>query len=76
MWDITPPAPGNQDIQQRIQDLPKRRMRHPTTALGRCRGKDILEQTPLEITQPFKSTAMLSSYLQIGQYSTKIELVG
>src|SRR5262245_305324 len=45
--DITPPTPCNQDIQQRVQYLPKRRMRHPTTALGRCRGKDIFEQAPL-----------------------------
>src|SRR5919199_3187681 len=53
--DITPPAASNQDIQQGIQHFPKRRMRHATTALGRCRGKDILEQTPFSITQPFKA---------------------
>src|SRR5512133_725520 len=45
--DITPPTAGNQDIQQSIHYFPKRRMWHPTTALWRCRGKDILEQTPL-----------------------------
>src|SRR5919108_1545271 len=60
--DITPPAAGNQNIQQRIQHFPKRCMRHPTTALGRCRGKDILEQAPLQLTHAFKSpchTALL-----------------
>src|SRR5215468_220070 len=45
--DITPPATGNQDIQQRIQYLPKRRMRHPAATLLRCGGKDILKQAPL-----------------------------
>jgi len=44
--DLTPPTAGNQDIQQGIQYVPKRRMRHPTTAFGRCQGKDILEQPP------------------------------
>src|SRR5918912_2744734 len=48
--DITPPAPGNQDIQQRVQYLPKRRMRHATTALGWYRGKNIREQAPFSIT--------------------------
>jgi hypothetical protein len=47
MWDITPPAPGHQDIQQRIQDFPKWRMRHATPALGWYWGKDILKQAPL-----------------------------
>jgi hypothetical protein len=41
--DITPPTAGHQDLQQCMQYLPKRRMRHPTTALWRCRGQDILE---------------------------------
>jgi len=62
--DITPPAPCNQDIQQRMQYLPKGRMRHPTTALERCQGKDILEQAPLSITHALKSschTALLHS---------------
>src|SRR5919197_5229402 len=62
--DITPPPAGNQDIKQRIQDFPKRCMRHPTTALGWCRGKDIREQTPLSITHAIKSschTALLHS---------------
>src|ERR687885_1075866 len=54
--DITPPAASNQDIQQGVQYLPKRCMRHPTTALGWCRGKDILEQTPLQITHAFKAS--------------------
>src|SRR5262249_12333867 len=44
--DVTPATTGNQNIQQRIQYLPKRRMRHPPTALERCWGKDILEQAP------------------------------
>jgi hypothetical protein len=47
LGDITPPAAGHQDIQQGIQDFPKWRMWHPTTALWRGWGKDILEQTPL-----------------------------
>src|SRR4029434_215248 len=47
LGDVTPPAPGNQHIQQRIQDLPKRRMRHPATTLGWCWGKDTLKQAPL-----------------------------
>ena len=55
LGDITPPAAGNQDIQQGIPNVPKRSLRHPTTALWRCRGKDILEQAPLSITQTFKS---------------------
>src|SRR5919206_2510696 len=62
--DITPPAPRNQDIQQGIQDLPKRRMWHSTTTFGRCRRKDIFEQTPLSITHAFKAschTALLHS---------------
>src|ERR687886_1620228 len=62
--DITPPAPGNQDIQQRIQYLPKRRMRHPAATLLRCGGKDVREQAPLSITHAFKSschTALLRS---------------
>src|SRR5919202_5370438 len=49
MGDITPPAAGNQDIQQCIQYFPKRRMWHPTATLLRGGGKDILEQAPLEI---------------------------
>jgi len=47
MGDITPPAAGHQDIQQRIQYLPKRRMWHPTATLLRGGGQDILEQAPL-----------------------------
>src|ERR671933_2862951 len=54
--DITPPAPGNQDIQQRVQYLPKRRMRHATTALGWDRGKNIREPAPFSITQPFTAS--------------------
>jgi len=60
--DITPPAPGNQDIQQRVQYFPKRRMRHATTTLGRCRGKDICKQAPFSITHAFKSACHESSY--------------
>ena len=45
--DITPAAASNQDIEQRIHDLPKRRMRHPTATLLGCGGKDNLEQAPL-----------------------------
>src|SRR5919198_1562201 len=62
--DITPPAAGKQDIEQRLQDFPKRCRRHPTTALGWCRGKDIREQTPLSSTHAIKSschTALLHS---------------
>src|SRR4029453_11815785 len=42
--DITPPAARNQDIQQRIQDLPKRRMRHPAATLLGGGGKDVREE--------------------------------
>src|SRR5918912_490461 len=41
MGDITPPAAGNQDIQQRIQYFPKRCMGHPPAPLLRGGGKDI-----------------------------------
>src|SRR5919199_1755596 len=54
--NITPPAASKQDIQQCIPYLPKRCMRHPTTALGWYRGQDILEQTPLSITHAFKAS--------------------
>src|SRR5215470_686680 len=62
--DITPAATRNQDVQQSVQNLPKRRMGHPSPALRRCRGKDILEQAPLQITHTFKAschTALLRS---------------
>ena len=52
---ITPATTSHQDVEQRMQYLPKRRMRHPTTTLWRCRGKDILEQAPFSITHAFKS---------------------
>src|SRR5262247_1448568 len=44
--DITPTTARNQDVQQGVQNLPKRRMGHPAAAFRRCRGKDILEQAP------------------------------
>jgi hypothetical protein len=46
-WDITPATAGNQNVEQGIQDLPKRYMGHPAAAFLRHRGKDILEQAPL-----------------------------
>src|ERR687885_2285790 len=63
--DITPAATRNQDVQQSVQNLPKRRMGHPPPALRRCRRKDILEQAPLQITHAFKAschTALLRQY--------------
>jgi len=62
--DITPAATRDQDVQQSVQNLPKRRMGHPAPALRRCRGKDILEQAPFQITHTFKAschTALLRS---------------
>ena len=56
---------GNQEVQQGIQYLAQRRMRHPTPALLRCRRNDVLEQTPRSITHAFKSschTALLCLY--------------
>src|ERR1041385_7278009 len=62
--DITPAATRDQDVQQSVQNLPKRRMGHPAPALRRCRGKDILEQAPFQITHTCKAschTALLRS---------------
>src|SRR5262252_579841 len=61
---ITPATTRHQDVEQCIEYLPKRYMRHPTSALRRCRGKNVLKQTPLQITHTFKSschTAFLHS---------------
>jgi hypothetical protein len=53
--DITPAATSQQAIEPRLQELPQRRLRHPTPALGRCRGTDSLAQAPLSSTHAFKS---------------------
>ena len=53
--DITLPASGHQDLPQRVQYVPKRHMRHATTALGRCWGKDSCKQAPFSITHACKA---------------------
>src|SRR6516164_4092482 len=62
--DITPAATCQQDVQQSVQNLPKRRLGPPSPALRRCRGQDILAQAPLHITHTCQSschTALLCS---------------
>jgi hypothetical protein len=54
--NITPATAGHQDVEQRIQYLPKRRMGHPAAAFLRRQGQDVLEQAPFSITQSFKSS--------------------
>ena len=68
--------PGDQHVEQGMQDLPKRDMRHPTAALRWCRGNNVCEQAPFSITYAFKSschTALLCLYRTVEH---KIIIVG
>jgi hypothetical protein len=74
--DITPATAGDQNVEQGMQDLPKRDMRHPTAALRWCRGNNVCEQAPFSITYAFKSschTALLCLYRTVEH---KIIIVG